>query len=681
MKFDLDQIELSEIGSRIIKSNEQPYVGPLVASWDLALEPKAGHLDRRIVVDTPLKKAGVYLLSARVADGNLSRIVVGVADTVIVKKPTPGGQYFFVADAISGQPVPNANLEFFGYDVDSAGPNGEITRIETREFTRTTGPDGQLILDDKVLDPHFNWLTIARTTTGRLAFVGFKNIWYPPHSVSDRHRLKTFIITDRPLYRPGQPVKFKCWVRRSSYDGPIDQAAAHRSFRVKINNPKDETVFESDYTSDDSGGFHGEYTPSKEARLGTYTLSIEGGEKSEERDKAEFRVEEYRKPEFAVSIETPPAPVRLGEEFTATIRASYYFGAPVRQAKVKLSVVRTRYSQAWYPRGRWDWLYGPGYGSFARHYAWPPGRRFWESNAPRRPTIGLSEDEMVKLERLAAALHQGEGEWDEPIKWDEGDGLQDERVELIKQDEVPIGTDGTVKITIETARALEEFAGVDHRYVIAAEVVDGSRRTIVGTGTVLVAARPFEAFAWLDRGYYRPGEEIVARLETRALDQKPVSAKGKATLFRISYQDEKPVEKAVESWNLATDRAGESELRLKAAEPGQYRLAFTLDDGQKRSVEHACVFLVAGEGFDGNGLHFDNLELIPDKRAYAPGDKVRLLVNANHPGATVLLFVRAANGKVGPAQMLRLDGKSTSFEIEIVEERRAQPLHRGIDDR
>ena len=134
-------------------------------------------------------------------------------------------------------------------------------------------------------------------------------------------------------------------------------------------------------------------------------------------------------------------------------------------------------------------------------------------------------------------------------------------------------------------------------------------------------------------------------------------------------------------WNLATDRAGECALRLKAAEPGQYRLAFTLDDGPKRVVERACVFLVAGERFDGNGLRFDNLELIPDKRVYAPGDKVRLLVNANRPGATVLLFVRAANGKVGPARILRLDGKSTLGRDRDRPERCAQPLHRGIDDR
>ncbi len=65
---------------------------------------------------TPLKKAGAYLLTAKMADGNTSRIIVWIADTAIVKKqlderhvstssPTPS----------TGSPLPNAKIEFFGY--------------------------------------------------------------------------------------------------------------------------------------------------------------------------------------------------------------------------------------------------------------------------------------------------------------------------------------------------------------------------------------------------------------------------------------------------------------------------------------------------------------------------------------------------------------------------------------
>ena len=53
----------------------------------------------------------------------------------------------------------------------------------------------------------------------------------------------------------------------------------------------------------------------------------------------------------------------------------------------------------------------------------------------------------------------------------------------------------------------------DHKYEITAEVTDQSRRTIVGTGKVLVARKPFKVYAWVDRGHYRVGDAIQAQLQ------------------------------------------------------------------------------------------------------------------------------------------------------------------------
>ena len=78
-----------------------------------------------------------------------------------------------------------------------------------------------------------------------------------------------------------------------------------------------------------------------------------------------FRVEEYKKPEYEVQVEAPKEPVMLGEQVLATIKAKYYFGAPVTNAKVKYKVTRSSYSSTWYPTGNWDWFYGRGYWWFA----------------------------------------------------------------------------------------------------------------------------------------------------------------------------------------------------------------------------------------------------------------------------------------------------------------------------
>src|SRR5207245_1313137 len=137
-----------------------------------------------------------------------------------------------------------------------------------------------------------------------------------------------------------------------------------------------------------------------------------------------------------------------------------------------------------------------------------------------------------------------------PMWWARGQ----EQPEIVLENEVEIGADGTVRVPIDTAPAQELHGDQDHQYSITAEVVDESRRTIVGTGEVLVARKPFQVFAWLDRGHYRAGDTVTASFRAQTLDRKPVQGKGEATLLRITYNDKnEPIEKPVQTWKLDTD--------------------------------------------------------------------------------------------------------------------------------
>ena len=364
--------------------------------------------------------------------------------------------------------------------------------------------------------------------------------------------------------------------------------------------------------------------------LGVYQLFIPqmGG--------GSFRVEEYKKPEFEVTVEAPKKPIMLGEKITAKIKAKYYFGAPVVKAKVKYKVLRTTYSSQWYPKARWDWFYGTGYWWFACDYGWYPGWRDWGC---RRPT---------------------------PWWWW---GHAQQPPELVAEREVEIGADGTLQVEIDTAIAKEVHPDEDHQYQITAEVVDDSPPApSSGSGSVLVARKPFKVFAWVDRGYYRTGDTHPrAHFRAQTLDQKPVEGTGTLKLLAISYdKDNKPVEKVVQQWKLDTSAEGEAQQQIKAAAPGQYRLAYTVVDKEKHKIEGAILFTVIGQGFDGASFHFNDVELIPDRREYAPGQKVNLQVNTNRADSLVLLFVRPANGIYLPPEVLHLDGKSTVREIDIV---------------
>src|SRR6185503_6116422 len=97
------------------------------------------------------------------------------------------------------------------------------------------------------------------------------------------------------------------------------------------------------------------------------------------------------------------------------------------------------------------------------------------------------------------------------------------------------GSDGTVAVEIDTSLAKELHPDQDHRYAIQAEVVDQSRRTIVGKGEVLVSRKPFNVYAWVDRGYYHVGDSITASFAARRLVGTPVEGAGKLRLLNITY--------------------------------------------------------------------------------------------------------------------------------------------------
>ena len=134
---------------------------------------------------------------------------------------------------------------------------------------------------------------------------------------------------------------------------------------------------------------------------------------------------------------------------------------------------------------------------------------------------------------------------------------------------VPIRPDGTLAVEIDTAIAKAAHPDQDQRYEITAEVTDQSRRTIVGTGTVLVARKPFSVYTWVDRGHYRVGDTIEAGISAQTLAHKPVAGKGTLKLLKIAYDAERrPVETLVESWDLALDADGQARQAIKASAAG-----------------------------------------------------------------------------------------------------------------
>ncbi|MCL2304901.1 MAG: MG2 domain-containing protein, partial [Planctomycetaceae bacterium] len=648
IRLDWQKLSVDRIGYELVANPAQnaKYLGREVARWVVPLAPAENHFDRRTTITVPVTTSGAYLVKAEMEDGNTDYIVVWLSDTGIVRKQLDNAIFYYIADAETGVPIPNANVEFFGYQLQ-ARSNNQVD-YEIKEIAEKSNADGQLILGNNRITQKLQWLVTVTTpaqgnTPGRFAYLGFSNVWYSPRHDQEYNEVKAFFISDRPVYRPKETAQYKFWVGTAKYDSSENESKyAGRKAVVEIHSPRGERIEQELFTLDEYGGLVGQLALPADAMLGEYRLSVfapgarqEDGSYKQIRyyGSGSFRVEEYKKPEYEVQIEAPTEPVALGEPITAKIKANYYFGSPVVNATVKYKVIREKYDETWYPLRPWDWFYGRGYAWFAYDYDWYPGWNLWgtcrpvQSWFPRR-SFGPPE--------------------------------------VIQEKEVPIGADGTVDVKFDTAFTKEIYPNDNQKYTITAEVVDQSRRTIVGTGTVLVAREPLKVYAWVDRGYYEPNQQINAHFQARRLDGKPVGGDTIVKVYKINYaQGKAPTETEVHSAAVKLGEDGSGRITFNAAEPGQYRVSALFS---RYSAEGAYIFNVYGPAQTGTGsFTFNQLELIPNKEEFRPGEEVELRINTNRPDTTVLLFSKPANGVYLAPQIVKLRGKSASVKIPVLQ--------------
>jgi len=619
------------------------YVGKEVARWQQEVADDGSHRYAQATLATPLAEPGAYLVYAYLKEppaadaektgkdaivlGN-SRAVFVISDLAIVEKKVRQGNLYYITEARSGNPIAGAQISVL--EVWTTYDNRLRKQTWHKEMHELkTNEEGMAILESRG-ERGGNLHVLVKAEPNRLAWTGmsYRDRYYPSRM---RDGLFAYCITDRPVYRPGQPVRFKVWLRQMVNGNP--QNLPGRSAQVTIRDPRGHEIYKGSKTTDQFGGFDGEVTLSTEAALGMYHINID--ERRTYAGGTSFRVEEYKKPEFEVTVEPGKTHAKLGEKVTAVIRAKYYFGGPVSDATVKYRVLREEYTHSYCFPGEWDWLYGPGYGWRWYDYSWFP---WWGRVRPIWVGYGRN-----------------------PVR------------ELVQQGEAAIGHDGTLKVEIDTAPALRDHPDRDHCYTVQAEVRDASRRVISGEGAVKVTRQAFYAFVQPDGGYYRPGDEMLIRIRCLTPDNAPVKTEGVVTVSSIVFggpDNARIEEKELHRWRAATDESGLLEVRMRYERSGQLKFKFEAPDQWGGTVEGYGLVWVCGRDFDGNLYRFNNLELITDKRTYKPGEVAHVMVNARHSNACVLFSDDVDNGRLLSWRLLRLPNRSIVVDVPITAQHR-----------
>ena len=603
----------NQVGNWLLNKEGERYLTKEVEEWDKELEPLEDHFDKVIPLELPVKYAGVYFLEVKAENGNTSRIIVWLTNTAIVERDANGGKLYIVTDALTGKALDYCRLKFFGFKSKyirnkKDRKSGERYSYTFHEFFTQTGADGTVFIDNEKLR-ECGQAMIEANVEDNFGVLGFSSFYSRRfHSQKMNKRRKIYAITDRPIYKPGQTVNLNYWLRVVGYgrDNFIGDFSGKR-VKMIVRSPR-KKLLEKVFRLDNFGSFNHSFKLPEDADLGSYSIYLDslGGY-------INFRVEEYRKPEYEVKITMPEKSLMLGDEIPVTIKADYLFGAPVVNAKVKYKVYRSSRAKFYMPY-RWDWLYGRSSCGFVSCYKY----RGWQS---RNPT------------------------------------------ELVASNVGRTDSKGKLSFTIDTALAKALFNDEDSEYKITAEVTDSSRYTEVGQGKIIAAAKPFTVYCETNKGFYRSGEVIDFNISAISPNNKKISGKYTMDLFRIVYDEKKsPDEKKIKSWS------GENpKIRFRIKKTGHYIARTKFTDKENNSITDELIIRVVGKGVTEPAKMTDMpLEIVTDKKTYKPGETASIMINSEGMDQSVYLFVRpASSGNPKNVKLIKLPTGSAIRELNI----------------
>ncbi|WRH67304.1 MAG: Ig-like domain-containing protein [Planktothrix sp. GU0601_MAG3] len=133
------------------------------------------------------------------------------------------------------------------------------------------------------------------------------------------------IFSDRQLYQPGEKVALT-GVTYSLENGTL-KPNKNQSYTVTLENPKKQKRELGDYQSNEFATFSVEFSLEANQPLGNYIIRAK--DKNGVEFLGNFRVAEFKPPNFKVSLNLDQKFAQIGDKITANAQSEYLFGSPV----------------------------------------------------------------------------------------------------------------------------------------------------------------------------------------------------------------------------------------------------------------------------------------------------------------------------------------------------------------
>jgi uncharacterized protein YfaS (alpha-2-macroglobulin family) len=435
--------------------------------------------------------------------------------------------------------------------------------------------------------------------------------------------LRWHVFDDRGMYRPGEEVHIKGWLRKigGGPKGDVGTASgAVTSVSYALKDMRGNEVLKGSARVNAIGGFDTAFRLPPVMNLGYATLTLkaegEGWTIGGREHSHQLRVQEFRRPEYEVKTTANEGPHFVGSHADVSVMAAYYAGGGLQNAEVlwRVTATPTNYT----PPNRGDFTFGK----------WRP---WWDDSSP-----------------------------------ESDDGSRDESGD---SQSFSGRTDATgkhrLRIDLDSVNPLRPTA-----ITAQASVTDVNRQNLSGSVNLLV--HPAAVYVGLRsaRTFVQQGEPLVVQSIVTDLDGRGLASreiKMRAVLLDWTFEKSEWRQQEVNPQKCVI-RSGADPVacRFETKEGGVYRITATvIDDRERENQSELTLWVAGGKRPPQRNVAQEDVELIPDRKEYQAGETAEILVQAPFYPAEGVLTLRRS-GMVS-SERFTMTGPSHTLRVPISE--------------
>jgi hypothetical protein len=574
-----------------------PLLNPsrLVARWRLETPPALVSETQQLPIDG--LSAGVYLIEA--TDGTYKAYTVAIVTAIAVVERTEGARAdLYVADRKSGAPIGAADVVLWANGQLQSSGKTDSDGLASLTMTIRGGAQGA--------EPENVWILARHGADAALVTPWGYNFTGNP--AAHQH---SYIYTDRPVYRPGHTVHIKGIVRQEQNDtlalpGP-------RTVTLVVHGPDNKDVLRKALSLSPHGTVAVDMDLASDAALGYY--SVEFAE--EDIDGAgSFYVEEYKKPEYQVTVKPAVQRVLQGSTIQAIIEARYFFGEPVSGAKVTY-VVHT-----------------------SAHYWWD------------------QDEEDENGEDVDAQSGESDESEESDYAWGQTEQQEHQGV---------LDANGQLTVTLPTE---VDSKHSDQDYRIEARVTDAANREVAGHSTVLATYGSFRVSVEPTSYVVQAGQPTRVKVTAQDYDSKPVRTQVHidAKLEKWDSVTRERIETPAAGKDASTGVDGTVVVDLPLNGSGDFQVTASAQTPENRTVQadtYVWLWNGAATWYQPNA----QAQIVADKKSYVVGDTAHLLLVTGLSESWAV--VTTEGNSIQSRQVIHATGSSVAFDVPITQQ--AQP--------